>query len=84
MSSYQDGGFYVLDAAKSSAFQMRVPPQHPQILVSGDTRDLHDVQPFFEHSRRRLVTQVSDRSHSGTLLRFPRHAGKHIPVQRTR
>ncbi len=28
--------------------QMCIPPQHPQILMPGDTRDFHDIQPFLE------------------------------------
>ena len=37
---------------------MRVSPQHAQVLVTGDTGNLHDVQPFLEQPSGRLVAQV--------------------------
>jgi hypothetical protein len=46
--------------------QVRIPPQHTQILAPGDARDLHGVEPLFEQPGGRLVAQVRSEGSSGT------------------
>ena len=70
---------------------MRIPPQHAQVLVPGDARDLHDVQSLLGQPGRGLVAQVveaealdvgpSSRPHVGALHRLGRDTGEDIAVQ---
>ena len=71
--------------------QVGVPSQHTQILVPGDARDLHDIQPFLEQPSGGLVAQVVEAEvfdsgpsgcpHVGTLHGLGGDAGEHIAVQ---
>ena len=70
---------------------MCVTPQHAQVLVTGDARDLHNVQPLLEQPSGCLVAQVmeteildagpSDGAHVGALHGLGGAAGKHIAMQ---
>ena len=37
---------------------MRIPAQHAQILVPGNTGDFHNIQPFLEQPGSGLVAQI--------------------------
>ncbi len=40
------------------SLQMRIPPQHSQVLVPGDTGDFHNIQSLLEQPGSSLVAQV--------------------------
>ena len=63
-------------ARESLGLQMRIPPQHAQVLVPGDARDPHDVQPLLEQPGRRFMAQVVEAEVFDAGLTYRTHVRK--------
>lgn len=74
--------------------QMRVPPQHTQVFVTGDGRYFHDVEAALEQACGGLMAQVVKAqildtgavhgANVGAFDRFGSEAGEYLAVKATR